>query len=250
VAYDDLPPSLRSWVSSLGSTGLFDETTPGRLRLRASQTELAAALGYSPGSGALSRRLQRLESSGVLVSRRPLTIEVPARGSSEPTIDPFLTAVLDRAIENRLESLALRVFEEVLASRRDLRVDAPAAARLPRESARYAPGWGSSFPIVPTSTASSGALSARNARPADGSYRNAAQLRSLLAPLLAACAERGLPGITNMPGLLTALQDVCDEDVLTLSSHVIEQMHLGAPLRSPVGLLASLAAPGASPDSF
>lgn len=246
----DLSPSLRAWVASLASTGLFEETSPGCLRLRSSQTALATALGYSPGSGALSRRLHRLEQAGVLVSRRPLTFQVAVVEQTAPSPDPFLSALLDRAIEARMEVLAIRVLEEMLVDQRDPRDSWAFVARSQRESARYAPGVGSSFSVVQTDAAISTPIRARSARPAGGSCRNAAQLRDILAPLLAECADRGLPGITNMPGLLTAVQGLDDDEVRLLASRVLEQLRLGAQLRSPVGLLASMACPATSPESF
>lgn len=253
-----LSPSLSSWARSLPATGFFEEVSPGRFRLLVSQSRLADRLGYKPGSGALSRRLQRLEETGVLVSRRPFVLDLslldpspvaaPASSESAPisSDDLSLATLLERAIERGLETLALRLLEELLPSARTR----ASPLTIPRSEATFSARseriTESSSRSVYRETALTPRLSARNAQTVHAPHRSAADMREILAPLLDECALRGLPGITNMPGLLTALTGVPDQQVERAAGEVLRQLQAGALIHSPVGLLTSLLSePGA-----
>lgn len=256
-----LSPSLTNWARGLPATGIFEELAPGRYRLTVSQSALAEKLGYRPGSGALSRRLQRLEDAGVLLSRRPFVIDLgrldPTREEPLPRSGPqpppalagppattlagegLLLQLLERAIDHQMEVLALRLLEEILPIARN-RAASPAVPRgVGEESARFAPSTRSFESSVHRQGSSTLASHARNARTQPGVPRTAADMRNVLGPLLDECALRGIPGITNMPGLLSAAAGSSDQEIVDTAEQILIQLRNGASIHSPVGLLST-----------
>ena len=275
-----LSPALASWVRALPSTGLFEALGDGRFRLRVSQSQLADALGYTSGAGALSRRLQRLEAVGVVVSRRPLVIALPeeepiARSSGATSVvvtshvpapvlapvsrseDALLRDLLQRCVDDRLEILGSRVLDLLFPDRcaasspagppSSREQDSPRAARV---SARVSPmPSGDLRNSVQTDIYLSGAERAQSARRTYRAGRSIGDLQRLLHQLLVECSARGLPGVSNLPGLLAALDHLDDDEVTKGAAFVVNQIRSGVEVRSPFGLLAALAARGSLSDT-
>jgi hypothetical protein len=281
-----LSPALASWVRSLPSTGLFEPLGEGRFRLRVSQTRLAEELGYNGRSGALSRRFKRLETAGVLISRRPLVlrldeetplpvstdisprrVSVPRAGGGLEVADPpvpvsgderttVLWSLLERCLDDRLEIIGSRVLDLLFSPPAEPAPtgDVPAAgtgdpARVERADARSFPRGGPRVTrdlenSVQTAIYLSPAQRAERAHGAIRAERTVPELRQLLTPLLVECTSRGLPGVSNMPGLLAAVEQLDDEEVARGVAFVVHQIRSGIDVRSPFGLLAALASRG------
>jgi hypothetical protein len=289
-----LSPALASWVRSLPSTGLFEPLGEGRFRLRVSQTRLAEELGYNGRSGALSRRLKRLESAGVLVSRRPLVLQLDGDETPEPrssgapshrtarhagvaarVTDPVTTglvagpavaderttllwSLLDRCLDDRLEVLGSRVLdllfaldlpdgadpsarESIIVSGDPARTDRASSRSIARNGQRGVRDLENS---VQTAVYLSPATRAERTQRAIRADRTVPELRELVDPLLVECTARGLPGVSNAPGLLAALEKLDDDEVSRGVAFVVNQIRTGVEVRSPFGLLASLASRG------
>ena len=291
-----LPPALASWVRSLPSTGLFEPLGEGRFRLRVSQTRLAEELGYNGRSGALSRRFKRLEAAGVLVSRRPLVLQLEGDGPAGPSSPPAATgrnshpsraaapgaatastepaatgasgidrdrtallwSLLERCLDERLEVLGSRVLELLFVP--SLPEGSDHAERVsnsvgedtvrieraePRSIACAKPRASRDLEnSVQTAVYLSPATRADSAQSAIRADRSVPELRELVAPLLVECTAHGLPGVSNVPGLLSALERLDDDEVSRGVAFVIHQIRAGVEVRSPFGLLASLASRG------
>jgi hypothetical protein len=69
-------------------------------------------------------------------------------------------------------------------------------------------------------------------------------LHDALAPLLSECQIRSLPGVTNPAGLLKALEGTTMSEVRAGVGVVLERLRHNQPVRSPIGLLATMARRG------
>lgn len=65
------------------------------------------------------------------------------------------------------------------------------------------------------------------------------RLLELVAPLVTACDDLGLPGVTNLRGLRSALQPFCDEAVAAAVDRLTTEARSG--LRTPMGKLVNMA---------
>ena len=184
-------------------------------------------------------------------------------GSVDGSVDGALWDLLQYCLAERLELLGARVLDLLF-------LDRPGGApqqESPSATARAARGASSTGPVftrrargfeyenprrsrdLRNSVQTDVYLSdAPRAARAERAGRSLGELQPLLTPLHTECAGRGLPGATNMPGLLAALERLDDDEVARGVSFVVHQIRSGVDVRSPFGLLAALAARGSLSD--
>ena len=92
---------------------------------------------------------------------------------------------------------------------------------------------------IPSSREGASRTRARTSVDESRGSRDDNRLLELVAPLVTACDDLGLPGVTNLPGLRSALQPFCDEAVAAAVDRLTTEARSG--LRTPMGKLVNMA---------
>ena len=244
-------PWLDRWISEFGRP-----VEPGRVRIAASQAQLARAEGISPGT--VNERVRRLSDAGVLISREPLVIAMddptPTANVGGGVAEGFdlaervLTFMRQHGVTPEGQAFLVQVIDTLddaaAAARPVPRLRGLPTAEGPRLSADSEDRTIQSpllLPVQDLQTAEPrGPRDGRATPRGTGDTTEPAWLAAVGA-LTAAAVERGLPAGPRYPERLWEVaSSVSAAERLAAIGRVTDQVRGGDPIKDPFGLLYSV----------
>jgi hypothetical protein len=251
VAWPGRWPWLDRWITEFGVP-----LEPGRVRIAATQAQLARAEKISPGT--VNERVRRLSAAGVLISREPLVVAVedpsPA-GDSGSAADGFelaeqvLTFMREHGVTPEGQAFLVQVIDTLddpaTPARPVPRLRGLPTAAGPRLTANGEDRTIQSPLVFPVQDFQPeeprGPRGGRGTPRGTGDSTPPAAWLAAVAALADAAVDRGLPAGARYPARLWEVaSSVSAVERLAAITRVTAQVRAGDPIKDPFGLLYSV----------
>jgi len=246
VAWPGRWPWLDRWITEFGVP-----LEPGRVRIAATQAQLARAEKISPGT--VNERVRRLSAAGVLLSRDPLVVAVadPGRSAGKTGPDSFdlarriLSFMREHGPTPEGRAFLVQVIDALddpaTAARPVPRLRGLPTANSPRLTANGEDRTVQSPLLLPVQDLQPEQPRGPRGGRGTGDATPPATWVAAVAALADAAVERGLPAGARYPERLWEVaSSVSAGERLAAISRVTAQVRAGDPIKDPFGLLYSV----------